>query len=29
LVGAHGNLSAQYEHTIIITKGEPMVVTRH
>ncbi len=23
LVGARGNLSAQYEHTMIITKGEP------
>jgi methionyl aminopeptidase len=29
LVGARGNLSAQYEHTMIITKGEPIVVTRH
>lgn len=29
LVGAQGNLSAQYEHTMIITKGEPIVVTRH
>ena len=29
LVGVHGNLSAQYEHTMIITKGEPIVVTRH
>ncbi|HEX5687432.1 MAG TPA: type I methionyl aminopeptidase [Ideonella sp.] len=29
LVGAPGNLSAQYEHTMIITKGDPMVVTRH
>lgn len=29
LVGAHGNLSAQYEHTMIITRGEPIVVTRH
>lgn len=28
LVGAPGNLSAQYEHTMIITKGEPIVVTR-
>ena len=28
LVGAHGNLSAQYEHTMIITKGEPIVVTQ-
>lgn len=29
LAGARGNLSAQYEHTMIITKGEPIVVTRH
>lgn len=29
LVGAHGNLSAQYEHTMIITRGAPIVVTRH
>lgn len=29
LVGAQGNLSAQYEHTMIITKGEPIIVTRH
>lgn len=29
LVGAQGNLSAQYEHTMIITRGEPIVVTRH
>jgi len=29
LVAAHGNLSAQYEHTMIITRGEPIVVTRH
>jgi methionyl aminopeptidase len=29
LVGAEGNLSAQYEHTMIITKGEPIVVTLH
>ncbi len=29
LVGANGNLSAQYEHTMIITRGEPLVVTRH
>jgi len=28
-VGAQGNLSAQYEHTMIITKGEPIVVTQH
>jgi methionyl aminopeptidase len=29
LAGASGNLSAQYEHTMIITKGAPLVVTRH
>jgi methionyl aminopeptidase len=29
LVGARGNLSAQYEHTMIITHGEPIVVTLH
>lgn len=29
LLGAPGNLSAQYEHTLIITKGAPIVVTRH
>ena len=29
LVGAAGNLSAQYEHTMIIAKTEPIVVTRH
>jgi methionyl aminopeptidase len=29
LVGARGNLSAQYEHTMIITRGAPIVVTRH
>jgi methionyl aminopeptidase len=29
LIGGPGNLSAQYEHTLIITKGEPIVVTRH
>ena len=29
LVGAQGNLSAQYEHTMIITRGEPLIVTRH
>nr|ACB13017.1 putative methionine amino peptidase [Hydrogenophaga sp. PL2G6] len=28
LAGAHGNLSAQYEHTLIITNGAPLVVTR-
>jgi methionyl aminopeptidase len=29
LVGVPGNLSAQYEHTMIITKGLPIVVTLH
>lgn len=29
LVGARGNLSAQYEHTMIVTRGEPIIVTRH
>lgn len=29
LIGVHGNLSAQYEHTMIITKGEPIIVTQH
>jgi methionyl aminopeptidase len=29
LVGAPGNLSAQYEHTMIITRGDPLVVTVH
>jgi methionyl aminopeptidase len=29
LLGAPGNLSAQYEHTMIITTGAPIVVTRH
>lgn len=29
LVGAKGNLSAQFEHTLIITRGEPIVVTTH
>jgi len=28
LRGGRGNLSAQYEHTMIITKGEPIVVTQ-
>jgi methionyl aminopeptidase len=27
LVGAKDNLSAQYEHTLIITRGEPIVLT--
>jgi methionyl aminopeptidase len=29
LIGVRGNLSAQHEHTMTITKGEPMVVTQH
>lgn len=29
LVGVAGNLSAQYEHTMIITRSEPIVVTLH
>jgi len=29
LAGAAGNLSTQYEHTMIITKGAPIVVTEH
>jgi methionyl aminopeptidase len=29
LAGASGNLSAQYEHTMIITKAAPIVVTVH
>jgi methionyl aminopeptidase len=29
LAGAAGNLSAQYEHTMIITRGAPIVVTLH
>jgi methionyl aminopeptidase len=29
LVGTDGNLSAQYEHTMIITRGQPIVVTRN
>lgn len=29
LVGAKGNLSAQFEHTLIITRSEPIIVTRH
>ncbi len=27
LVGAPGNLSAQFEHTLIVTRGEPIVLT--
>jgi len=29
LSGVPGNLSAQYEHTMIITKGAPIIVTQH
>lgn len=29
LAGVKGNLSAQFEHTLIITRGAPIVVTRH
>jgi methionyl aminopeptidase len=29
LVGDKGNLSAQYEHTIIVTRGAPIIVTTH
>lgn len=29
LVGVRGNLSAQYEHTMIVTRGAPIVVTQH
>jgi len=29
LSGAKGNLSAQFEHTLIVTRGAPLVVTRH
>src|SRR5690606_22063612 len=29
LVGQPGNLSAQYEHTIIVTRGAPITVTTH
>jgi methionyl aminopeptidase len=27
LVGVPGNLSAQYEHTVIVTRGEPIILT--
>jgi methionyl aminopeptidase len=27
LVGQRGNLSAQYEHTMVITRGEPIILT--
>ncbi|MCU7376511.1 type I methionyl aminopeptidase [Paucibacter sp. O1-1] len=29
LSGIKGNLSAQFEHTLIVTRGAPLVVTRH
>jgi methionyl aminopeptidase len=29
LVSGRGNLSAQFEHTLIVTRGEPIIVTRH
>lgn len=29
LAGVRGNLSAQYEHTMIITQGAPIVLTQH
>lgn len=29
LLAARGNLSAQFEHTMVITRGAPIVVTRH
>ncbi|MBN1240467.1 MAG: type I methionyl aminopeptidase [Gammaproteobacteria bacterium] len=29
LLGAQGNLSAQYEHTVIVTRGSPIIVTAH
>ena len=28
LVGGRGNLSAQYEHTMVITKGKPIILTQ-
>lgn len=27
LVGTQGNLSAQYEHTVIVTRGDPIILT--
>jgi methionyl aminopeptidase len=27
LVGVEGNLSAQYEHTLIVTRGAPIILT--
>ncbi|MFO6420374.1 type I methionyl aminopeptidase [Hylemonella sp. W303a] len=29
LVGAPGNLSAQFEHTLVVTRGEPILLTVH
>ena len=29
LAAAHGNRSAQYEHTLIVTRGAPIVLTTH
>jgi methionyl aminopeptidase len=29
LAGVRGNLSAQYEHTMVITQGAPIVITQH
>jgi methionyl aminopeptidase len=29
LMGAQGNLSAQYEHTVIVARGGPIIVTLH
>ncbi|HSB96343.1 MAG TPA: M24 family metallopeptidase, partial [Spongiibacteraceae bacterium] len=29
LLGAPGNLSAQFEHTILITRGAPIILTVH
>jgi methionyl aminopeptidase len=29
LIGAQGNLSAQYEHTVIVARGGPIIVTSH
>ena len=29
LVGPHGTRSAQFEHTVVITRGAPIIVTRH
>ena len=28
LTTASGNLSAQFEHTLIVTRGAPLIVTR-